>query len=135
MEKSNGFPLPHVHYQRLSVNILNLTKKAWPLYLESRNYISICLVVSSTSAQTTKPYNTFAESCLIPSARIQRWALTLSAYNYDIKYKPGKDISNADMLSRLSLPEFRTTVPLPGKTIYLMDTLESTSVNATRVKN
>ena len=40
----------------------------------------------------------FAESHPIPSlasARIQRWALTLSAYNYQIKYKPaaGKDNS------------------------------------------
>ena len=80
----------------------------------------------------------FAESRPIPtlaSARIQKWALTLSAYNYDIKYKPGKDISNADMLSRLPLPEFPTTVPLPGETIFLMDNLESTPVNATRIKN
>ena len=80
----------------------------------------------------------FAESRPIPtlaSACTQRWALTMSAYNYDIKYKPGKYISNADMSSRLPLPEFPTTVPLPGETIFLMDTLESTSVNATRIKN
>ena len=80
----------------------------------------------------------FAESHPIPtlaSARIQRWALTLSAYNYDIKYKSGKDISNADMLSRLPLPEFPATVPLPEETIFLMDTLESTPINATRIKN
>ena len=38
-------------------------------------------------------------------ARIQRWAITLSAYNYIIEYKPGQCISNADALSRLSLPD------------------------------
>ena len=59
----------------------------------------------------------------------------MSAYNYDIKYKPGKDISNADMLSRLPLPNFPVTVPLTRETIFLMDTLENTSVNATRIKN
>ena len=71
----------------------------------------------------------------MPSARIQGWALTLSAYNYEIKYKPGKDICNANVLSRLPLPEFPATVPLPGENIFLMDTLESTPVNATRIKN
>ena len=44
------------------------------------------------------------------SARIQRWALTLSAYNYHIQYKPGKDNSNADVLSRLPLLESPTLV-------------------------
>ena len=39
------------------------------------------------------------------------------------------------MLRRLPLPEFLATVHLPGETIFLMDTLESTLVNATRIKN
>jgi hypothetical protein len=30
------------------------------------------------------------------SAHIQRWALTLSGYDYHIQYKPGKDHANAD---------------------------------------
>ena len=46
----------------------------------------------------------FGRSRAIPpmaSARIQRWALTLSAYDYEINYKPGKEtptglISSAD---------------------------------------
>ena len=70
----------------------------------------------------------FAESHPIPtlaSARIQRRGLTLNAYNYDIIYKPGKDICNANMLSRFPLPEFPATVPLPGETIFLMDTLKA----------
>uniref|UniRef100_A0A1X7V2J4 Reverse transcriptase RNase H-like domain-containing protein n=1 Tax=Amphimedon queenslandica TaxID=400682 RepID=A0A1X7V2J4_AMPQE len=33
------------------------------------------------------------------SARLQRWALTLSTYQYSIKYKPGHEIANADALS------------------------------------
>ena len=80
----------------------------------------------------------FAESRPIPSLAsvcIQRWALTLSAYNYQIKYKPGKDNSNADVFSRLPLPESPATVPLPGETVFLMETLENTPVNATQIKN
>jgi len=54
----------------------------------------------------------FGRSKAIPPmalARIQRWALTLSAYNYSINYKPGKDQAGADLLSRLLLPEFPNT--------------------------
>ena len=35
----------------------------------------------------------------LASARIQRWALMLSAYHYSIRYKPGKALTNADPLS------------------------------------
>ena len=35
----------------------------------------------------------------LASARIQRWALTLSAYHYSIRYKAGKTLCNADALS------------------------------------
>lgn len=48
------------------------------------------------------------------SSRIQRWALTLSAYNYSIANKAGKDHSNADMLSR-QLPGFPVEVPIPAE--------------------
>ena len=33
------------------------------------------------------------------SARIQRWALTVSAYNYTIEYKPRSQHANADLSS------------------------------------
>lgn len=38
------------------------------------------------------------------AARIQRWALLLSAYSYDIEYKPGLKNVPADALSRLARP-------------------------------
>ena len=37
------------------------------------------------------------------ASRIQRWALTLSAYEYSIEYRAGKTLQNADALSRLPL--------------------------------
>lgn len=37
----------------------------------------------------------------LAAARIQRWALTLSAYQYEIRYRKGAEICNADALSRL----------------------------------
>ena len=62
----------------------------------------------------------------LASARIQRWALTLGAYNYSIEYKPGQDHANADTLSRLPLPESVLNVPQPAELIFLMDTLDNT---------
>ena len=46
------------------------------------------------------------EHCSVPaqaSAKIQCWALTLSMYNYTIKFKHTGEHSNADALSRLTL--------------------------------
>ncbi|KAI3360353.1 hypothetical protein L3Q82_014654, partial [Scortum barcoo] len=42
---------------------------------------------------------------LMGSLRVQRWAVHLSAYEYNIVYKPGKYNPNADALSRLPLSE------------------------------
>ena len=39
----------------------------------------------------------------LAAARLQRWALLLSAYDYDIKYKSTDAHANADCLSRLPL--------------------------------
>ena len=58
------------------------------------------------------------------SARIQRWALTLSAYNYTIAYKPGAAHANADGLSRLPLPDQPSEIPLPGEAVMLFETLD-----------
>ena len=37
------------------------------------------------------------------AARLQRWAILLSAYNYNIRYKPSGSHGNADALSRCPL--------------------------------
>ena len=41
----------------------------------------------------------------IAAARMQRWGIFLSAYQYDVECKRSKDHSNADGLSRLPLPQ------------------------------
>ena len=70
----------------------------------------------------------------LASARIQRWALTLGAYDYTIEYKPGPEHANADSLSRLPLPESTSTTPQPAELIFLMDTLSNTPVHASQVR-
>ena len=61
---------------------------------------------------------------ILASARIQRWALTLGAYDYSIQYKPGPDHANADVFSRLPLPNCTQSPPLPGETTLALNMLE-----------
>ena len=64
----------------------------------------------------------FHESHQVPplaSARIQRWSLTLSAYQYTIKHRPRTQMCNADALSRLPLNDHPSNVLLPGDLILL----------------
>ena len=78
-----------------------------------------------------------SESKMVPtlaSSRLKLWALTLSAYDYEIHYKPGKDYANADVLSRLPVPEHPNNIPQPGETILLMEALNMTPVTAKQVK-
>lgn len=72
---------------------------------------------------------------LLASARVQRWALTLSAYNYSIQYKPGKQLGNADALSRLPRP---ITTPthncVPADLVNLVQHLASTCICASNIR-
>ena len=54
------------------------------------------------------------------SAGIQRWALTLSMYEYTLKFKPTTQHANADALSRLPLPE-TVTPPVSPETVLLLE--------------
>ena len=70
------------------------------------------------------------------SSRIQRWTLILSAYHYYIRYKSGKDFSNADTLSQLPRPVTTTSDSLPDDLIYLLAHLSTTiSLSAVNVKD
>lgn len=40
----------------------------------------------------------------VTSPRLMRWLMTASAYSFEVRYRPGKEHGNADMLSRLPLP-------------------------------
>lgn len=79
----------------------------------------------------------FSEQKPIPvqaSARIQRWALTLSAYNYSIAYKPGSEHANADSLSRLPLGNSPEDPPKPAELVFLMDTLHASPITPRQIR-
>ena len=65
------------------------------------------------------------------SARIQRHAITLGGYEYEIKYRTGKRYGNADCLSRLPLP---VTVPEePEEHVLLIEGLDCSPVTAAQI--
>lgn len=69
------------------------------------------------------------------SPRVQRWALTLAAYEYEIQYKAGTTNGNADALSRLPLSEMPGVVPIPGDTIKLMEHLEEIPLHTSQIRD
>ncbi|KAL5469129.1 hypothetical protein EMCRGX_G030333 [Ephydatia muelleri] len=78
----------------------------------------------------------FSETRPVPpmaSSRIQRWALTLSAYNYRIVFKSGDSQPNADAFSRLPLSESTADVPVPGDTIFMLETLRTGDSSVTEM--
>ena len=79
----------------------------------------------------------FDEARAVPalaSSRLQRWALLLEAYAYTMRFRPGKENANADMLSRLPLKETEPERPPPAELVLLLDTLEASPVDARRVR-
>ena len=68
------------------------------------------------------------------SPRVQRWALTLAAYEYKIAYKAGTTNANADALSRLPLSKMPESVPVPGETILLLEHLDHTPINSQHIR-
>ena len=56
---------------------------------------------------------------------MQRWALTLLAYEYELVYRPSSQNGNADALSRLPSPDVTETTPIPGDIVHLLDTINT----------
>ncbi|CAC5381350.1 unnamed protein product [Mytilus coruscus] len=71
------------------------------------------------------------------AASLQRWALTLSAYEYSIVYKEGQNNANADALSRLPLTckTEETEAEVPGEMILLTEHMDLTPVTSRQIKS
>ena len=79
----------------------------------------------------------FGEHKSVPamaSPRLIRWILTLSAYNYVLKFKEGRFNGNADCLSRLPLTRTVSEPILPGEVALSINILNQTPVDAAIIK-
>ena len=70
----------------------------------------------------------------LSAARLQRWALILAAYNYNIEYRPTGAHANADSLSRLPLKSERSRVTLDEPAVFNVSQLESLPVTAKQLQ-
>ena len=59
------------------------------------------------------------------AARIQRWALTLAAYTYDVTYRKSSDIPLADFLSRLPYTSKTSDTGEDEASAYFVESLEN----------
>ena len=79
----------------------------------------------------------FGESKSVPvmaSARLQRWALTINSYTYTIRYKRRDNQENENAFSRVPLPEFPITTPVPAKAIASIECVSSIPLTAVKIK-
>ena len=60
--------------------------------------------------------------------------LILSAYDYTIVHKAGRDNQNADALTRLPLPDTPADVPLPGEIVLLLQYLQESPIMSAQVR-
>lgn len=80
--------------------------------------------------------NLFNETKAVPqmgSPRVQRWAVMLQAYQYNIVYKPGKYHQNADALSRLPMPGEEKPDDT-NEQVLMMDLMDAVPVNAVQIR-
>jgi len=71
----------------------------------------------------------------LAAARLQRWALLMSAYRYEIEFRPTKLHANADGLSRLPLHTVTCEGFSPEVEAYNLSQLDSLPVTAAQLKS
>ena len=68
------------------------------------------------------------------SARVQRWALKLTQFNYRFEYSKGVNNVNSDYLSRLPLPEMEKSCE-PYEIIFAVSSLDTMPVTCDDIKS
>ena len=116
------------HLDKEALAIIYGVKK-FHQYLHGRRF-----EIKTDHKPLTHIFNESRGTPTMASGRIQRWALTLGAYDYTIQYKEGKNMANADALSRLPLQTAPTEVPKPLELVHLVDHLESTPLSCRQIE-
>ena len=104
--------------------------KKFHQYLHGRHFS-----IKTDHKPLTHIFNETRATPSMASGRIQRWALTLGGYDYSIQYREGKNMANADALSRLSLKtSSEQEAPRPPELVHLVEFLDSTPLSCTQVR-
>ncbi len=118
--------------------MLRWRKKFLLWYLGSSDTILSSMEDVSHWSQTHKPLTTILgpKKGISPlaAARLQRWALLLSAYRYKIKFRPTQAHANADALSRLPLEQLCQENYCSEPTIFNISQVETLPVTAATLR-
>ena len=68
------------------------------------------------------------------SARVRRWSLLLSAYEYTMKFRCTGEHGNADALSRVPLREIPAQTETPAELVLLMEHLADSPITAKQIQ-
>ncbi|XP_051545274.1 uncharacterized protein K02A2.6-like [Myxocyprinus asiaticus] len=68
------------------------------------------------------------------SPRMLRWSLIIGAYDYELCYRPGKHMGNADALSRIPLLASDAVMPTPLE-VLLLEMVPDAPMHAERIAN
>ena len=69
----------------------------------------------------------------LAAVRLQRWAWILSAYTYDIEFRPTGEHSNADGLSRLPLPVVPPDDPNSDPKVFNISQMEALPITVRKL--
>ena len=142
MQKINGYERPiyfaskklsaaELHYSQLDKEALALVYAVtkFKYFLLGRNFVI---------RTDHKPLlGLFGRTKPIPSnanARVQRWALLMSQFDYDLRFKAGKDNVVADALSRLPVSDSGLDSSTPYEYIHVVESFCNEDFNFENVK-
>ena len=138
MEDSSEHPISFAYRTLAEKNYSNLDREALAVIFGAKKFHQYLygreFILETDHKPLESLFNKKKATPAMAVARIQRWALTLAAYNYTIKYKPGIKHGNADALSRLPLPVRPQITPLPAETVWTMEPLDSTPVGVKEIQ-
>ena len=134
-----GAVILHVFLTTSEKNYAQLEKEALSLVFGVKKFHQYLYGRRFTLITDHKPLTTIlGPKKGIPSlaaARLQRWAVILSAYEYDIKYKSTHAHSNADGLSRLPLKTTEASSDKEGVGIFNVCQVQAIPITFNTVRN
>jgi len=117
-------------------NYAQMDKEALAIIFGLRKFYQFLYGRKFTIVTDHKPlislFNHHRQMPEVMNPRMLRWKLILSAYDYDIQHRPGKQMQNADALSRLPMEAAKNDVPAPAD-ILMPEGLPETPITASEV--
>lgn len=118
-------------------NYSNIEREALSVVFGCEKYKKFLLGTSFTIRNDQQPLRKLlAFDAGVPttcSARLQRWALRLSQFKYNLEYSKGENNVHSDCLSRLPLPQ-TVSISEPYELIFTMSSIDDSPINCSDIQ-